>query len=165
MSDKVDSIVYAKCCTNINQLYQLTNSSSNDINRMSFFYNPPGDNQIYHITCKLLLNENDDDTLSDHAFNYQLDDKNHYQINCILISPSLIVQFLNKKMYGIELRQTEEPQQEFLTFSNGQRDNLEFHLKEFLFNHLAPKQINKKPKVNVLTSSDADNKIISQPKL
>jgi hypothetical protein len=72
---------------------------------------------------------------------------------CILISNSLIVQFLNKKIYGIELKQGEEKQEEYLTFSNAQRDNLELHLREYL---LASKQI-KKPNVNVLTDT--------QPKL
>jgi len=160
-------IIYAKGCTNIDQLNQLTSPSnrSNDNFRMAFFYNPPNDNQIYHITCELLSEGNIDNInpLSDHAFYYKLDDKNVYQITCILISHSIIVQFLNKNIYGIELRQGEEQQQEFLTFSNGQRDNLEFHLREFL---LTSKQINKKPNVDVLTKcSDVDNKFISQPRL
>ena len=45
----------------------------------------------------------------DHKFIYQpTGDKNIYQISCNLISHSLIVQFLNKRIYGIELRQGEE---------------------------------------------------------
>ncbi|GBC10499.1 hypothetical protein RclHR1_09690004 [Rhizophagus clarus] len=142
-------VIYAKSCTSIEQLYQLTGFSnrSNDEFRMSFFYNPPSDHQIYHITCELNANIKDIDVLSDHKFYYKLDDKNLYRITCILISNSLIVQFLNKKMYGIELKQGEEQQQECLTFSDAQRNNLEYHLKE---NLLASKQINKKSNVNVL---------------
>ncbi|RGB30952.1 hypothetical protein C1646_710198 [Rhizophagus diaphanus] len=140
-------VVYAKGCTSIEQLNQLTSSSnrSNDNFKMGFFYNPPDDHQIYHITCEF-SNENieNSNSPSDHSFHYKLDDKNSYQIKCLLISNSLIVRFLNKKIYGIELKQDEEHQQEYLTFSNNQRINLEFHLKEYL---LASKQIYKKPSV------------------
>lgn len=128
-------VVYTKGCTSIEQLNQLT-SSSNDNFKIGFFYNPPEDNQIYHV------NISNDDSPSDHTFHYKLDDKNSYQIRCLLIPNSLIVRFLNKKIYGIELKQDEEQQQEYLTFSNNQRINLEFHLKEYL---LTSKQINKKP--------------------
>ncbi|EXX55872.1 uncharacterized protein OCT59_010620 [Rhizophagus irregularis] len=89
---------------------------------MAFFYNPPDDYQIYHITCEFLNGINNNESLSDHTFYYKLDDKNLYKITCILISHSLIVQFLNKKMYGIELKQGDEQQQEFLTFSNYERN-------------------------------------------
>ena len=161
MSDQ--DVVYAKGCTDINQLNQLTSPSNRSNDKMAFFYNPPGDHQIYHITCELSSgNINKTDLISDHKFYYKLDDKNFYQMSCILISNSLIVQFLNKNIYGIELKQGEEQQQEYLTFSNGQRNNLEFHLREFLFNHLSSKQINKE---SVSTYSEVDNKIIAQPKL
>ncbi|RIA91359.1 hypothetical protein C1645_822150 [Glomus cerebriforme] len=151
-----DNAIRVRGCNNINQLTQLSSTLNDDNFKMSFFYNPPGDYQIYHITCELLSEIID--SLSDHTFYYKLDDKNFYQITCRLISHSIIVQFLNKNIYGIELR-GEEPQQEYLTFSNGQRDNLEFHLKEFLSNKLTSKQINN---VNV---SEVDNNIIAQPKL
>src|SRR4051812_49199553 len=145
-------IVYAKGCTNIEQLNHLTSISnrSNDTFKMAFFYNPPDDRQIYHISCKK-LNENmnnNNDLVSDHTFYYKLDDKNLYQITCLLISHSLIVKFLNKKIYGIELKQDEEQQEEFLTFSSGQRNNLGFRLREYL---LSSKQINKKPSVNIIS--------------
>jgi hypothetical protein len=142
-------VVYAKGCTNIEQLNELTSSSnrSNDNFKMAFFYNPQNDYQIYHITCESLNEISNSELPSDHTFYYKLDDKNLYKITCILISHSLIVQFLNKKMYGIELKQGDEPQQEFLTFSNYQRNNLESNLKEYL---LASKQI-KKSNVNVFT--------------
>jgi hypothetical protein len=162
-----DNVIFVKGCTNINQLTQLTSPSLNYSNdRMAFFYNPPGDFQIYHITCEL-LNENVDPS-SDHTFYYKLDDKSFYQISCRLISHSLIVQFLNKKMYGIELRQGEEQHQDFLTFSNFQRDNLESKLKEFIFNRLSQNQINKDSNVNnkvLPTCSNVDGKTIVQPKL
>ncbi|GBC10498.1 hypothetical protein RclHR1_09690003 [Rhizophagus clarus] len=160
MSD--NNITRVRGCTTINDLTQLTcpaSDYSNDNFRMAFFYNPPGDYQIYHIICE--LTRENIDSHSDHIFYYNLNDKMFYQITCRLISHSLIVQFLNKKIYGIEFRQSEEPQQEFLTFSNLQKDNLEFHLKELLSNHLMTKQINKETDV----SSEVDKKITAQPKL
>ncbi|CAG8565868.1 uncharacterized protein OCT59_017012 [Rhizophagus irregularis] len=139
-------VIYAKGCTSIERLNHLS-TRSNDELRMSFFYNPPGDHQIYHVTCEPSEQIKDIDPLSDYTFYYKLDDKIIYQIACILIPNSLIVQFLNKKIYGIELKKGEE-QQEWLTFSNVQRNNLEFHLREYLS---TSKQINKKkPNVNVL---------------
>jgi hypothetical protein len=160
----MNDVIYVKGCTNINQLTQLTDPSLNHSNdRMAFFYNPPDDFQIYHIACEL-LNENVD-PLSDHTFYYKIDDKSFYQVTCRLISHSLIVQFLNKKMYGIELKQGEELQQDYLTFSNFQKDNLEFHLKEFIFNRLAQKQINKSSNGNDACYSTDDKIITVQPKL
>ncbi|CAB4443991.1 unnamed protein product [Rhizophagus irregularis] len=162
-----NDVIFVKGCTNINQLSQLTGPSSNySSDRMTFFYNPPNDSQIYHITCEF-LNENVDPS-SDHTFYYKLDDKSFYQMTCKLISHSLIVQFLNKKIYGIELRQGEEQHQDYLTFSNGQKDNLEYNLKEFIFNRLAQKQINENSNDNnvLATCSDVNDKtFIVQPKL
>jgi hypothetical protein len=80
-----------------------------------------------------------------------------------LISPTLIVQILNEKIYGIEIRQDEEPQQDYLILSNCQRDNLEFHLNDFLSNHFAQKRINKNPNANNV--SNVDSKVIVYPKL
>src|SRR6266496_5718306 len=93
-----DNVILVKGCTDINQLTQLTSPSLNcSSDRLTFFYNPPGDHQIYHITCDL-LSENVN-PLSDHTFYYKLDDKIFYQITCRLISHSLIVQSLNKNIY------------------------------------------------------------------
>ncbi|CAB4378773.1 unnamed protein product [Rhizophagus irregularis] len=72
-------VVYAKGCTSIEQLNQLTSLSnrSNDNFKMGFFYNPPDDHQNYHITCEevsvsfelvyQLTNDTDD---NDRAYNY-----------------------------------------------------------------------------------------------
>ena len=127
--------VIVRGCTSLNELYELSNintfNNQNEYFKMCFFYNPPDDFQIYHITCEI-SNDNISQLLSDHTFHHQLNEKTSYKISCILISPSLIVQFLNKNIYGIEPGQDENPQQEWLTFYNSQRENLEFHLKQFL---------------------------------
>jgi hypothetical protein len=153
-----DQTTIVKGCTNINQLTQLTNSTSSDNSSMAFFYTPPGDFQIYYVTFEF-LKENIDSN-SDHTFYYKINDNSFYQVSCILISHSLVTQILNKEIFGIEIRQGEESQQDYLTFSNNQRDNLEFHLKDFFSNRLAQKQDNRNLNVN-----NVDNKIISYPKL
>lgn len=54
---------------------ELTNPSLNNSNdRMAFFYNPPDDHQIYHITCE--LSRENIDSLSDHTFYYNINDNN-----------------------------------------------------------------------------------------
>ncbi|EXX77693.1 uncharacterized protein OCT59_019509 [Rhizophagus irregularis] len=145
MQHQKDDYTIAKGCTSIEELNQLTCSSnhSNEEFKMSFFHNPPDDNQIYHITCKEIKSEKstDIDQRSDHTFYHSLDDKN-FQITCNLISNTLIVKYLNKKLFGIELKQVEVQEQECLTFSNTQRNNLEYHLRTCLFQ-------NKEHNVNV----------------
>src|SRR3954467_11040924 len=89
-----DDAIQVKGCTNLYHLQQLT--SSNPL-KMGFFYNPPGDCQIYHITCHKnsdVLNDNIHENTnvdSDHTFFYQSSNEaNYYQISCSLISHSLI---------------------------------------------------------------------------
>ncbi|CAB4411834.1 unnamed protein product [Rhizophagus irregularis] len=97
------------------------------------------DHQIYHITYEEIKSEkiNDIDIKrSDHIFYYSLDDKN-FQITCNLISNTLIAQYLNKERFGIELKQVEVQEQECLTFSNTQQNNLEYHLRICLFQNNA----------------------------
>ncbi|GBC06615.1 hypothetical protein RclHR1_06970006 [Rhizophagus clarus] len=120
----------------------------------SFFYNPPNDRQFFHITCKeishdyesQLLNKTNIPPPHDNSaifiFYFHLNNNKSFQITCEMISHTLIVQYLNKHIFGIELRQNEQHQEEFLNYSNGQRENLEYNLKEYLFNYLTPKRIN-----------------------
>uniref|UniRef100_U9TK09 Uncharacterized protein n=1 Tax=Rhizophagus irregularis (strain DAOM 181602 / DAOM 197198 / MUCL 43194) TaxID=747089 RepID=U9TK09_RHIID len=50
----MSDVIFVKGCTDIDQLTQLANPSlSHSNDRTAFFYNPPGDSQIYHITCEL----------------------------------------------------------------------------------------------------------------
>jgi hypothetical protein len=138
----------ARGCTSIEELNQLICSSnrSNVEFRLSFFYNPPDDHQIYHITCVEFTSDfNDIDQHSDHTFYHRLDDKIICQVTCLLIRNTLIAQYLNKSMFGIEFKQTEEQEQECLTFSSTQRNNLEYHLRGMLIS-------NKKPNINIWIS-------------
>jgi hypothetical protein len=137
-----------------------------------FFYNPPNDPQIFHITCKEISHDYESQILNKsniphhncaiYTFYYHLNHNKSFQITCEMVSHTLIVQYLNKNIFGIELRQNEQQQEEYLSFSNGQRENLEYHLKEFLFNYLTPRRINnnnmnkvkQEDNVNVKTSSN-----------
>ncbi|RIA80909.1 hypothetical protein C1645_865918 [Glomus cerebriforme] len=133
--------------TNINQ-------ESEIITEYSFYFRPCNDFQIYHIICKEKTTDEIITQLLDNRLylsnNYfylndifvfyyqQSSDKRIYQITCEMVPHSIIVQFLNLNIYGIELNQNEQQQQQ-QTFSNRHKENLEFHLKQFLFNYLAPK--------------------------
>src|ERR1051325_1648444 len=103
---------YVKGCTTISDFNRLTCPSQSSPSRIGFFYNPPGDCQIYHIICESndKDNDNNNNLVSDHAFNYKPQNEDfNYHITCHLISHSLIVQYLNKSIHGIELRQNDEP--------------------------------------------------------
>ncbi|RIA90165.1 hypothetical protein C1645_849693 [Glomus cerebriforme] len=150
-----------------------------EIGEYRFFYSSPGDPQIFHVICKEISFESKSEILNDHncaiyTFYYQLPNNKFFQITCEIVSHSLIVQYLNKKMFGIELIQDEQ-QEEYLQFYKGQKENLECHLKQYLFDYLTPNRINnEKPsnsnmvKQNDMIFSDINNNtegIISQPQI
>ncbi|RIA79961.1 hypothetical protein C1645_843819 [Glomus cerebriforme] len=128
----------------------LPNYSSHSQETFTFFYNPPGDFQTYHITCNevqvsfelvfQLINDIDDNQTRNYfQTNYvfyhgQFNAKKIYRVTCELASP----QFLNKKFYNIGYNKDDQQQQEF---SPGYQNNLKFHLRQFLINNLAPKEI------------------------
>ncbi|RIA81451.1 hypothetical protein C1645_790435 [Glomus cerebriforme] len=173
-----------KCQRTQETLLSKYSKESFEINEYPFFYNPPNDPQIFHITCKEISfesgfqesnNPSPDGTI--YVFYYQLPNDKFYKITCEIVSNSLIVQYLNKKNFGIELIQVEQ-QQEYLEFSSEQKRNLEYHLKYYLSDYLTPKRINNEKssnfnmvkQENVMISSNAVNNnntasIISQPQI
>ncbi|RGB33407.1 hypothetical protein C1646_761765 [Rhizophagus diaphanus] len=75
----------------------------------------------------------------------QPNDKRIYQITCEMVPHSFILQYLNLNIYGIEIKQDEHRQQQkqrHQEFSDRHKENLEFHLKQFLFDYLTPKEDN-----------------------
>ncbi|GBC06054.1 hypothetical protein RclHR1_00660008 [Rhizophagus clarus] len=119
---------------------------------LAFFFNPPNLPVNYHITCEevpmsfeliyQLTNDTDD---YDQAHNYvqpknyvfyhsQLNTKKIYRVTCELASP----QFLNKRFYNIDFNQQSEQQLQQQEISP---IYFKFHLKQFLTNYLAPKEI------------------------
>ncbi|CAI2183737.1 8682_t:CDS:1 [Funneliformis geosporum] len=116
-----------------------------------FYYRPNNDFQIYLVCCKeITLNElisqllinylyspYNNDLYSNELFVFYFQHPNGqriYHVTCEMISHSNIVQYLNSNIYGIELKQSE--QQPPLEFSNNHKQNLEFHLKQFLTDYL-----------------------------
>ncbi|CAB4488997.1 hypothetical protein RhiirA5_397401 [Rhizophagus irregularis] len=137
-----------------------------------FFYHPPNDPQIFHITCKEISHDYESQLLNKTAnippnnnindcaiytFYYHLNHNKSFQITCEMVSHTLIVQYLNKNIFGIELRHVDQ-HQEYLKFSNGQRENLEYHLKGYLFNYLTPKRINNN-NLNMIKQDDNNGNV------
>jgi hypothetical protein len=62
------------------------------------FFQPPNDDNYYHVTIKpiLQLSENLENNY-DYEFFYA-----RYHVTCKLLSPSLIIDILNKEIYGID---------------------------------------------------------------
>jgi len=115
---------------------------------ISFYYRPYNDFQIYHINCKEIifnklisqvnnyLNSSRNSFCPNNLFAFYFQNPNDqkiYRVDCEMISHSNLVQYLNSNIYGVELKnQSEQP----LEFSNMQKQNLEFHLKQFLITNM-----------------------------
>ena len=114
-----------------------------------FFYQPSNDFHHYYISCKeisydtvgYLLNK----SLKEHnvqsnkeecIFYYQQQYNNRlYQVLCVIASPLLINNCLNKHLLGIEFQQR-NMEQKNLEFTLYQKENLELHLLQYLNNYL-----------------------------
>ncbi|PKY19082.1 hypothetical protein RhiirB3_432051 [Rhizophagus irregularis] len=112
----------------------------NCVHPIKFIYQPPNDIYIYHIKCKeisiQLLNEisnnvsNINFNQNEYFFFYQQQNDNRtYQVVCEIVSPSFIINFLNKTIYGIEIEQNIG---EELIFKFDQKENLKFYLTQYL---------------------------------
>ncbi|PKK77476.1 hypothetical protein RhiirC2_731861, partial [Rhizophagus irregularis] len=110
------------------------------VHPIKFIYRPPNDIYIYHIKCEeisiQLLNEissnvsNINFNQNEYFFFYQQQNDNRtYQVVCEIVSPSFIINFLNKTIYGIEIEQNIG---EELIFKFDQKENLKFYLTQYL---------------------------------
>jgi len=82
------------------------------IHSNTFFYQPPNDLCSYYIKYKKIsvksLNEfsSNISNINDYVFFHQQQSNNQiYQIICEIVSPSFIINHLNKNIYGIEIEQ------------------------------------------------------------
>ncbi|RIA91350.1 hypothetical protein C1645_805241 [Glomus cerebriforme] len=130
-------------------------SSSNNIqiqidHPIAFFFQPPSDFYHYYVNCK----EISYDTIAylltktfknskerniqfkenEYIFVYRQRYDQFYQISCEIVSPLLVNNCLNKNFLGIELQQ--DAAQENLSFTSDQKENLEYHLKQYLSQYL-----------------------------
>jgi hypothetical protein len=111
------------------------------IHPISFFYQPPNDFYIYHITTKEIsrviatqrLNEDINYHQNKYVFHKEINNR-FYLVECEIVLPSLIINFLNKSVYGIETELNTE--QEQLTFTFNQKENLRFYLTQYLDRYL-----------------------------
>ena len=113
-----------------------------------FFFRPPNDSYHYHVICKEIsydvierllnkpLNGNnvslDENECTFFTFFYQQKcNDRFYQISCEIVPPLLVNNCLNQNFLGFELQQ-QNMEQERLTFTFYQKENLEYHLKQRL---------------------------------
>ncbi|GBC07468.1 hypothetical protein RclHR1_00750002 [Rhizophagus clarus] len=95
------------------------------------FYQPSNDINIYHITCKITLQDQGEDDF-DYEFFYKISNDDIRHITCKILPPSLILNILNKKIYGIDFDVNDLKRRHTLTLQ--QKLNLELSLtKLFLY--------------------------------
>ncbi|GBB90634.1 hypothetical protein RclHR1_17650004 [Rhizophagus clarus] len=112
---------------------------STQMSKLSFFYAPLNDFQIYYIICEeISLSFENVSQLIINAGNYSIPNnsfmfyhvqpefKKIYQVTCEMVSNTLIYRLLNKTLFGIQFIQNEYQQQEF---SKSHQENLKFHLE------------------------------------
>ncbi|CAB4392172.1 unnamed protein product [Rhizophagus irregularis] len=107
---------------------------------LSLFYQPQNDNNIYHITCRKFLQDHLQGTgnsaFLDDNYDYEfflesLDDSTTiFHVTCKLLPNSLILNILNKEIYGFDFDVTELRRRNSLTLH--QKLNLERNLKQTL---------------------------------
>jgi hypothetical protein len=132
------------------QGHEISSDNSQESVISTFFYKPPNDFQIYDISYKEipvsfefvseLLNNNGNDSVQNHVqpnnlhefYFLKFDEKKCYKVTCMLISHSLIIEYLNRNIYGVEINQNEQQQQVYVEFSKELKENLEYYLKQFL---------------------------------
>ncbi|GBB84514.1 hypothetical protein RclHR1_11090002 [Rhizophagus clarus] len=104
-----------------------------ELNELELFYHEPDENHIYHVTCKMFSQHSENFDFSDDYYDYEfiLDDSEMIlHVTCKLFSRSLIVNILNKEVYGVNFDVTELKRKYLLTLH--QKLNLEQNLKQVL---------------------------------
>jgi hypothetical protein len=107
---------------------------------LSLFYQPQNDNNIYHITCRKILQYHlqgsENRTFLDDNYDYEFfiecsdDSATMFHVTCKLLPNSLILNILNKEIYGFDFDITELSRRNLLTLH--QKLNLERNLKQIL---------------------------------
>src|SRR3954451_14414980 len=125
---------------------QVSRSQIQLIHSNVFYYRPPNDRYHYDIYCKpissntiiyLLNNSLNKDQLNENVYHFfyrqQCNDQ-FYQVICGMVSPTLITNYLNRNIHGNEIDQNME--HERLVFIFRQKENIEFHLTQYLNQYL-----------------------------
>ncbi|RIA96717.1 hypothetical protein C1645_815035 [Glomus cerebriforme] len=129
--------VYTALYNSTTQAITTQNSQSTQqvLNEFRFFYQPPDDNNFYHVTCKVLHNyvQNSEIWEDDYDCEFLYQSSNvTYRVTCKLLSHSLIVNILNKEFYGRDFDVNDLKRKYILTWNFYQKYNLELSLKQAL---------------------------------
>ncbi|PKK61671.1 hypothetical protein RhiirC2_791464 [Rhizophagus irregularis] len=113
----------------------------NQMNEFKFFHYAPNDDKFYHITCQIILQGSVflDDRNYDHGFFYNINPTGNYYVTCKILPYSLIVNIMNKNIYGIDIGINDLERKELLSLN--QKLNLEQDLKQILHFHLVQNHI------------------------
>jgi hypothetical protein len=102
-------------------------------NELRLFYQTPYEDNIYHVTCKMILQDSENLDSMDDNYDYEFisdDFEMNFHVTCKLLPCSLIVNILNKEIYGINFDVSELKHKYLLTLH--QKLNLEQNLKKIL---------------------------------
>jgi hypothetical protein len=102
-------------------------------NELRLFYRVPDDDNIYHVTCKMILQGSENFVSLGDEYDYEFisdDSEMMFHVTCKLLPHSLIVKILNKEFYGVNFDVTELKCKYLLTLH--QKLNLERNLKQTL---------------------------------
>src|SRR5204862_53581 len=100
-----------------------------DLNEFKPFYHlPEDDDNFYHITCKMVLQSHPQ--TCDDDYDFEFFSQNHY-VKCKLLSHCLVVNILNKEIYGVDFDANDLKHKYPLTMQ--QKFNLDLNLKQILF--------------------------------
>jgi hypothetical protein len=113
--------------THTNSYRALQADQVSTIESLNLFYQPPNDVNFYHTTCKMILQIQDSSLEDDYDYEFFFQ---NYHVTCKLLPHSLIVDILNKEIYGIDFDVNDLKRKCMLTLY--QKLNLEFNFKESL---------------------------------
>ncbi|GET00486.1 hypothetical protein GLOIN_2v1549999 [Rhizophagus clarus] len=128
-----DQILNSQPITNVNMNTTHSKQENSQLNdEIRLFYQPPNDNRFYHVNCKIIFQ----DFLSDYDYEFFYEQRPNvrYHVTCKSLSPTLIINILNKEIYGRDFDVNDLKRDNALTTS--QKLNLELNLKLVLPSYL-----------------------------
>jgi|SRR6266542_4663652 len=99
------------------------------LDEFNLFYQPPNDNNFYHVTFKMILQLSENwGNDYDFEFFHQSSDASLYYVTCKLLSHPLIISILNKEFYEIDFDVNDLKRKNTLTLD--QKLNLKQSIKK-----------------------------------
>jgi hypothetical protein len=123
------------------------------MNECKFFHYIPDDNNYYHVTCQIIQDSDSilDNNDYEHGFFYYGSTINYF-VKCQLFSHPLIINILNKEIYGMDINMNNFEREKSLSLK--QKLNLERDLKQilpfyFMQNHFPKREMKIDPNINI----------------